>query len=87
MPSPLGIFVGLSQTQLDTLRASALARMASGERTSISGGGKSGSRQWQMSPEKVIFEVQYAERAAAGTGRVYSVTQDMTNFLGDNIEV
>lgn len=64
MASPTGIFVGLSQVELDALRVSALAGITSGRRTSLSGGQKSGSKEWQMMPQQVLLEVIYAERKA-----------------------
>lgn len=75
MPSPSGLFVGLTQAQLDTLRAGALQRIATGERTSMSGGAKSGSRAWQMSPQDVLFEVNYAQNILSGIPRPQKVVQ------------
>jgi len=62
MPSPSGIFVGLSQVELDALRVTALAATTGGQRTSLSGGQKSGSKEYQMSPQQVLMEIIYAER-------------------------
>lgn len=60
--SPTGIFVSLSQTELDALRVDALAQIQSGRRTSLSGGGKSGSKEWSMSAQDILREVVYAEQ-------------------------
>jgi len=60
--SPKGLFVGLSQSELDDLRAGAIARMNGGQRTSISGGAKSGSKEYPMPPDQVLAEVIYAEQ-------------------------
>ncbi len=60
--SPLGIFVGLAQSELDALRTSAIEGITSGRRTSLSGGQKSGSKEWQMSPQDLLAEVNYAEQ-------------------------
>lgn len=54
--SPKRIFRGQTAAQLAVIIASALDRIANGDRTSLSGGGKSGSRNWPMSPEDVLFE-------------------------------
>lgn len=80
MASPSGIFVGLSQTELDALRASAISGITSGRRTSLSGGQKSGSKEWQMIPQQVLLEVIYAERASAvRAARVAKVYDDFVN--------
>lgn len=60
--SPTGIFVGLTQTELTTLRTDALSQISSGRRTSLSGGGKSGSKEWSMSAQDILREVVYAEQ-------------------------
>lgn len=60
--SPTGIFTGLTQTELDTLRTDALSQISSGRRTSLSGGGKSGSKEWSMSAQDILREVVYAEQ-------------------------
>lgn len=58
----MGIFVGLPQAELDALRANAIAGITGGRRTSLSGGQKSGSKEWQMSPQDVLGEVKFAEQ-------------------------
>lgn len=58
--SPLGLYINFTAAERAALRASAIDRMTNGERTSLSGGGKSGSKAWQMTPEEVIFELNYA---------------------------
>lgn len=85
MPSPTGIFTGLSQSELDDLRSSALDGITSGRRTSLSGGGKSGSKEWQMTPQEVLREVVYAkQQSGARAGRVSRVYQDFTGRSGEN---
>lgn len=74
--SPFGIFTGQTAEQLNALEAGAIARMNGGERTSLSGGQKSGSKAYQMSPQQVLIEVKYARRKLglipARVGKVYS---------------
>lgn len=78
--SPLGLFTGLTQSELNELRASALSRITSGERTAMSGGQKSGSKAWQMSPQEVLAEVNYAEQqSGVRTSRVSKVYQTMND--------
>ena len=67
--------MGLTQTELDTFRSDAIARITNGERTSMSGGAKSGSKAWQMSPQDILFEVKYAEQMAGSTPRAQKVAQ------------
>lgn len=83
MPSPSGIFVGLTQSELDDLRTSAIARIQSGERTGLSGGGKSGQKNWQMSPQDVLFEINYAEKMLGNTPRA----QKVVSVLNDQYPV
>lgn len=59
---PTGILVGLPQAELDELRANALSGITGGRRTSLSGGAKSGSKEWQMSPQDMLVEIRYAEQ-------------------------
>jgi len=61
MPSPTGVFVGLSTAELAALRASALARMLNGDFTALSGAQKSSSKEWKMDPAQVLLEVKMAE--------------------------
>lgn len=75
MPSPLGIFINNTQAERDAYRVKALARLANGERTSLSGGGKSGSKAWPMSPQDTIFELDYADRIVNGPPRAQKVVQ------------
>lgn len=78
MPAPDGTFVGLTQAELDELRASALSQISSGRRTSLSGGGKSGSKEWSMDASDILREVIYAEQQS-GTrpARAQKVVQDL----------
>lgn len=59
---PSGIFLGLTQAELDSIRETALSQITSGRRTSISGGGKSGSKEWSLDVRDVLREVIYAEQ-------------------------
>ena len=60
--SPSGIFVGMLQIDLDALRAEALSAIATGQWTSVTGGQKTGSLQYQMTPQDVLKEIIYAEQ-------------------------
>lgn len=62
MPSPSGIFTSLSASELTELKANAIAAITGGRRTSISGGAKSGSKEWQMTPQEILREVKYAQQ-------------------------
>ncbi len=89
MPGPAGIFVSLSQAELDQLRADALSQISSGRRTSISGGGKSGSKEWSMSAEQILKEVIYAEqqngtRPPRAQKVVQILNEQFTPFYGDS---
>lgn len=73
--SPQGIFISNTQAERDAYRAAALLRLVNGERTSLSGGGKSGSRNWPTSPQDILFELDYADRIASGIPRPQKVVQ------------
>lgn len=74
--SPSGIFVGLSTQELAELKASALRAITSGQWTSITGGQKTGSKQYQMRPQDVLEEVKFAEQSAGiGRPRAQKITQ------------
>lgn len=62
MPSPTGIFTSFTASELLVLKANALAAITGGRRTSLSGGAKSGSKEWQMTPQEVLLEVKYAQQ-------------------------
>ncbi len=83
--SPSGIFVGLSQVELDALRTSALAGITSGRRTSLSGGQKSGSKEWKMDPQQMLLEIQYAERAAGTIPARVTKTYMNTNVPNEQV--
>lgn len=80
--SPCGIFVGYEQSVLDGLKANALAAITGGRRTSLSGGAKSGSKEWKMDPQQMLVEIRYAEQQS-GTlpPRVQTVVQVLTRNL------
>lgn len=80
MPSPSGIFVGLSAPELAEIKASAISGITNGRRTSISGGAKSGSKEWQMKPQEILMEVKYAEQqSGAIPARVTKTYGDYAN--------
>lgn len=86
----MGIFINFTQAQRDAIRTSALERITSGERTSLSGGGKSGSRQWQMSPQDTLFELDYADQIASGVprpNRVVQVLNQQYNLRTDEVVI
>ena len=75
--SPLGIFVGLSQSELDAIRAKTQSRLVNGSWTTVGGGGKNGTKSWMDSdPMKILAEVKYAEQqSGTRAGRVSKVYQ------------
>ncbi len=79
--SPCGIFVGYDQSVLDELKANALLAITSGRRTSLSGGAKSGSKEWKMDPQQMLVEIRYAEQQN-GTlqARAQKVVQVLTEY-------
>lgn len=88
--SPSGAFIGLTVQELLELRANALLGIENGRRTSISGGAKSGSKQWDIAPDKMLIEVNYALRKlGAMPARPQKVTQILTEWppqgLGSNL--
>lgn len=78
MPSPSGIFTQLTDAELAAMRASALTAITSGRRTSLSGGAKSGSKEWQMTPQEILAEVKYAEQKRGVLPQ--RVTKTYSNF-------
>lgn len=60
MGSPTGVFTLLTPEELATMRASALSAISGGRRTSLSGGQKSGSKDWPTDPFDILAEVKYA---------------------------
>lgn len=73
--SPSGLFLSMTQAQRDTLRVAVMDRLTNGERTSLSGGGKSGSRAWPYPPDQMLFELNYADRIINGPPRPQKVVQ------------
>jgi hypothetical protein len=67
MPSPKGIYIGESAADLLEIIASAKDRIQNGDRTSLSGGQKSGSKNFSMDAETQLFEARYAYRILTGT--------------------
>jgi|TARA_R110000868_G_scaffold6369_5_gene36278 hypothetical protein len=66
MPSPSGVFVGLTLVELAEIKAGALDRVANGETTSLSGAGKSKGKSWSMTARDVLKEVQFAIDQSSG---------------------
>lgn len=60
--SPTGILTDLTAVELDALEVLALARIGGGQRTSLSGGAKSGSKEYPMDPQDLLKEIKYARR-------------------------
>lgn len=80
MPSPSGIFDGLGYT-LDELQAFQkifTEQALFGQRTSVSGGAKSGGKQFQMTPQQGIIEVKFAIVRLTGQYPVNKVEQVLT---------
>lgn len=82
--SPTGIFIYFSAAERAALRLSAIERLTSGERTSLSGGGKSGSKAWQMSPQDVLAELLYAAQI---NGEVPRRAQKVVQNLNPQFQV
>ncbi len=79
MGSPVGLFISLTQAQRDAYRAIALDAIFSGQRISLSGGAKSGTKQFQMSPQDALFELNYADKIASGVPIARQVVQILNN--------
>lgn len=78
--SPTGIYVGYTSVALDALEVGALARINSGSRTSLSGGAKSGSKEW-VDPNQVLVEVRYARQQNGSLpARAQKVVQVLTEY-------
>jgi len=73
-------FVGLSQSEFNDLRSSALSQSTSGRRTALSGGQKSGSKEWTMSADEILREVIYAEQQSGA--RAPRITKTYGSFTG-----
>lgn len=75
--SPSGLFITLSASELAEMRANALAAITSGRRVSLSGGAKSGTKAFDMDPQQMLMEVNYAMR------KLGLVTQRVTKTYGE----
>lgn len=75
--SPRGILLnaGLTSNELIDLRTSALNRLANGDLTQMSGGGKSSSTQFTLSASEMLIEIAFAMNG--GAGRVNRVVYDV----------
>jgi len=63
VPELLRLFFGLPESEVLGLRDGALALIKEGKTLmSVSGGGKSGSKQFPISPREVLFEANAALR-------------------------
>jgi hypothetical protein len=87
MPSPTRIFKGLTVEQLNELKTKALARISSGDFTSLSGGAKSSSRKFEMTPQEILEEVKVELAVLNGTPRVTHTTQDFSRLRVNNTTV
>lgn len=74
---PKGIFKGLTQVELSALRVTALDRIANGDFVSLSGGMKSSTREWSMTPQEMLEEINYSESILAGVPRATRVYVDL----------
>lgn len=71
----------MSQSELLEIRASAKAAITSGRRTSISGGAKSGSKEYPGDPYRDLMEVNYAlARLGVVSARVTKTYNDFANI-------
>lgn len=80
--SPSGAFIGLTRDELETLKATALDRIANGAFTALSGGGKSSTQDYGLSPQAILLEVQYALNILNRTPRVSAVVYDVNQRGG-----
>lgn len=78
MPSPQGIFIGKTVEELDAIIAAATDRILYGDRVGISGGQKSSSFNFAISPQDVLFEANYAKALIVGPQRVSRVNNSVT---------
>lgn len=69
MSSPYGIFVSLSLEELQTLKASVLARAASGDTIQLSGAGKSKGKSYSLSVLDALKELNFAIGLLTGQSR------------------
>lgn len=60
MPSPSGIFAGLSLDELNAIKASLIDRITNGDRTSLSGAAKSSGFSFAMPPQDALVEVNFS---------------------------
>lgn len=67
MPGPSGIFVGLTLEELEAQKAIALNRIAYGDRVAMAGAGKSSTKNFSMSAQQHLLEVNYAIGKLSGT--------------------
>ena len=81
MSQPVGIFIGLSQPDLDALRANALARVG-GQVISVSEAGQSYAQSSGMDPKEVLREVQYAEKVNSGRPIIRTTRPDFSRARG-----
>lgn len=69
MPSPAGIFIGLSLDELQAEKEIALDRIRYGDRTGMGGAGKSSSRSFSLDARSHLREVNFALLKLTGTAR------------------
>ena len=87
MPSPQRIFKGLTLEQLNELKTTALSRITNGDFTALSGNGHSSSKQYAMSPQEILDEVNTEIDVLSGNPRVTRTTQDFSRLRVNNTTV
>jgi len=87
MPSPTRIFKGLTLEELNTLKATALSRIANGDFTALAGNGHSSSKQYAMRPQDILDEVNAELEVLTGNPRVTRTTQDFSRLRVNNTTV
>jgi hypothetical protein len=84
MPSPQRIFKRATTEEITAARTAAMDRLTNGSFTSLSGGGKSSSRQFS-DPSLIIFEADYELSVRSGTVGPSRTSSTFTGILENNI--
>lgn len=87
MPSPSRIFKGLTLEELNALKTAALLRITNGDFTALAGNGHSSSKQYAMSPQDILDEVNAELEVLTGNPRVTRTTQDFSRLRVNNTTV
>ena len=80
------IFRNATTAEITAARAAAIERITNGAFTSLSGGGKSSSKQY-TDPTVILFEADYETSVRAGTVGPTRTTQDFSGLLVNNTTV